>query len=52
MGAAVVLQVSRGSRVVGWAENRVLRRAVFAVAFIVCAALLIAGLEPVEAWAA
>ena len=52
MGATVVLQVSRGSRVVGWAENRVLRRAVFAVAFIVCAALLIAGLEPVEAWAA
>ena len=52
MGAAVALQVSRGSRVVGWAENRVLRRAVFAVAFIVCAALLIAGLEPVEAWAA
>ena len=48
----MVLQVSRGSRVVGWAENRVLRRAVFAVAFIVCAALLIAGLEPVEAWAA
>ena len=47
-----MLQVSRGSRVVGWAENRVLRRAVFAVAFIVCAALLIAGLEPVEAWAA